>query len=331
MARGRRALTLIELLVVIAIVGILLALLIPAVQAAREASRRAHCLNNLKQIGVSIHQYRGSHNVIPPGYISGRLGQQATPWPVYLLAQLDQQVVSSAFNFDLGSSGPIDLGYPGFLANSSVMTVWLSSYLCPSDRVETCRLDDYFGPPFGGVEHTRMNYAANWGNTNWDQKQSGTGSEGRNLPSPFGPGHVTSFARIRDGLSNTVLISEILQGRNYDIRGLVWQAVPGANTYMSVFVPNKFKHIHLQSVEADFLPDQYACLSEPELGLPCTSASPIEEGLCFSGSRSSHPGGVNVLFGDGSVRFLKSSTNQQVWVALNSISSGEVISADDLK
>jgi prepilin-type N-terminal cleavage/methylation domain-containing protein len=113
----RRAFTLIELLVVITIIGVLIALLLPAVQAAREAARRAQCLNNLKQIGLAVHNYEGTHGVFPPGRIQkfGEYGQcakdvftgcQGTNALVSILPQLEQQNIFNTINFELGSRGP---------------------------------------------------------------------------------------------------------------------------------------------------------------------------------------------------------------------------------
>ncbi len=125
----RRGFTLIELLVVISIVGLLIALLLPAVQAARESSRRAQCVNNLKQIGLALHDYHGSHQTFPPGYVSGfdDQGNDTGPgwgWAAMLLPRFEQTPLFNSINFDLAIEDPADL--TGRLPS-------IGSFLCPSD------------------------------------------------------------------------------------------------------------------------------------------------------------------------------------------------------
>src|SRR5262245_21967803 len=121
MTSSRRAFTLIELLVVIAIIAVLIALLLPAVQAAREAARRSQCVNNLKQLGLAMHNYHGVHNTLVPGRIwqSGTFGCnrntfsgcQNTNWFPLILPQIEQQALYSAYNFTLGADGPSSVGF----------------------------------------------------------------------------------------------------------------------------------------------------------------------------------------------------------------------------
>src|SRR5262249_51930143 len=123
----RTGFTLIELLVVIAIIGVLVALLLPAVQAAREAARRMQCTNNLKQVGLALHNYHDIHNSLPPGRIASAgcprgflTGCQNTPWFTQLLPQLEQQPLYDASNFQLGAEGPFGPLPLGIVANSTV-------------------------------------------------------------------------------------------------------------------------------------------------------------------------------------------------------------------
>jgi prepilin-type N-terminal cleavage/methylation domain-containing protein/prepilin-type processing-associated H-X9-DG protein len=346
----KRGFTLIELLVVIAIIAVLIALLLPAVQSAREAARRIQCVNNLKQMGLALHNYHSAENVIVTGRIfsigtyangngqcSGNVlsGCQDTPWFVLLLPYYEQSTVSNAFNFTLGSSGPLlgPSGLPlGLLANSTVTSTKLSMFQCPSDR------DTPFTwpAPYNTLlaPDTRGNYAVNWGNTQYDQGLQTTNfPAGTTLPMPFPLTKSVSFAAVTDGLSNSVFLSEVLKGNNYDLRGDVWSSNASAGSFNTRFTPNGFYDFYQQPVptllpspaiaSADIIPSGF-CI--PENGLPCLNIHTFA--YSFAGARSKHPGGVNTLLGDGSVRFVKNTIAGATWIALGSISSGEVVSAD---
>ena len=180
------------------------------------------------------------------------------------------------------------------------------------------------------LTQTRGNYVVSWGNTQWAQQDQITGTPTVNLPVRFlrsAFGHYSiNLASIADGTSSTVFMAEVLQGRDGDSRGLIWG--PTAN-FMSRFTPNGTTDYYGVAVPSGSQGDQIGtgCVSEPSLGLPCGSV-PFPWLDAFQGARSRHPGGVNVLFGDGSVRFLKNSINPQVWVGLNSIAGSEVIGQD---
>jgi len=334
--------TIIELLVVITVIGVLMALLLPAVQSARESGRRAQCLNNLRQVGIALANYNDTHRVIVPGRIFGIAtgpppasgcdgtmlsGCQDTPWFALLLPQLEQQPLYNQFNFALGTEGPVYLNYPGYFANTTVFGTKISIFQCPSDRNESFQFQEVFqGGVFAGPTITKGNYAVSWGNTEWDQ--GGLASPPVNyLTSPFGHSART-YATVTDGLANTVFLAEIRQGELHDIRGVLWTSVPGAGSFMTRFTPNNVEDVYLNRSGVDELPNFTLCVSEPALGMPCSGLTP--QGASFAGARSRHPGGINALLGDGSVRFVKSSINPMVWIALNSISGGEVISGDSL-
>src|SRR5436309_1810563 len=141
MLQRHRGFTLIELLVVIAIIAVLIALLLPAVQAAREAARRMQCVNNMKQLGLALHNYHDLHNVIVTARIYDPVKQcpggnvlsgcQDTPWFCLMLPQYEQVPLYNAFNFTIGSSGP---GNIGLAANSTVTATKIALFQCPSDR-----------------------------------------------------------------------------------------------------------------------------------------------------------------------------------------------------
>lgn len=334
--RSRSAFTLIELLVVIAIIGVLIALLLPAVQAAREAARRAQCTNNMKQLGLAVHNYHDIHNSLPPGRIwkAGPPGPSFptifsgtpnTTWFVQMLPQFEQQALYNAFNFDLGSEGiPGGLPNPalGFFANATVAGNKIAMFQCPSDEARQFQITPlYAGGLLSAPILTKGNYAVSWGNTNWRQATIGTQQY---LQSAFGHNMKINFASFRDGLSNTVVVGEVVQGDLYDIRGVVWSSVPGGGSFMTRFTPNQYRDYLNLTNGGDFLNQPIFCV--PEQGLPCTGTA--GDNNAFAGAKSRHPGGINVLLGDGSVRFVKETINHPIWIGLNSIRSGEVISAD---
>lgn len=344
-SRRAWAFTLIELLVVIAIIAALIGLLLPAVQQAREAARRVGCVNNMKQLGIAIHNYHAIHNNLPPGRIwkadpngcgldiesNQQLdgGCQDTPWFYLMLPQFEQQALYNAFNFDLGLLGPsLNFSWAGWLANSTVIGSKLGVFQCPSDRSLTWRFSPTSPAPpsLQQVIVGKGNYAVSWGNTQWGQQDMTIQNRiVRWLPSAFGHDGRLSFASVTDGLGATVFMAEIRQGLDYDIRGAVAAVTPGGGGFMTRFGPNKFADFYGSGATADLLASPWFCVDEP--GMPC--AWTFARAQTFAGSRSLHPGGINALMGDGSVRFLKESINHPIWISLNTISGSEVLSSSD--
>jgi len=359
MFRARRGFTLIELLVVIAIIAVLIALLLPAVQAAREAARRIQCTNNLKQLGLAFANYESSNTSYPSSAIfltgsgactgAGALRScQNTPWFVMMLPFIEQSPLYNAFNVALGSEGPLALGLPGLTTNSTVMTSRIASFQCPSDNVLTFGMSTLANLGVPGTftwAMTKGNYGINWGNTDFGQAVSGSAfpSAALHLQSPFGINASASgpslvrIASVTDGTSNTQFASEILQGAQDDVRGSMFISLAGASSFMTRFTPNGNQDyvplllpwstagVLTAGTKTDLL-FQGLCDSQPVQQLACTGLS--SEGANFNGSRSRHPGGINMLFGDGSVRFVKNSISPNTWIALGSISAGEVVSSD---
>jgi prepilin-type processing-associated H-X9-DG protein len=200
-----------------------------------------------------------------------------------------------------------------------------------------------FEPQRSLVSATKGNYGINVGNTDYGGIASGKFPT-LYLRAPFasntsGTGPlVIGAASVTDGLSNTHFVSEILPGANDDTRGTVWFDDPGSGSYMTRFTPNGQRDFLGSGVNVDVVagfvtgvghsppnPGEL-CDNQPVQMLGCFNSS--SEGAAFGGSRSRHSGGVNTLFGDGSVHFIKNSINPTIWVGLGSISAGEVISSD---
>ena len=323
METRRPGFTLIELLVVIAIIGVLLALLLPSVQSAREASRRTQCLGNLKQIALAMHQYQSVHSVLPPG----KKGCCWGTWLVYDLPYLEQQGLYNAWNScginAVGVPMDYDLNLRYFGAtNVTVTSTRLAAYLCPSDFTNSPILSTVNGLTFAC---TSQNYAANFGNTSVLQTEFQgirfLGAPFVDIGSPLGdygqPAHATvGFNAITDGLSNTLLLSEVVVGQGLDLRGFSWWG--DAATFQAFSTPN--------SSFPDVLFSPLYCINQAP-NPPCTTATTALPEMYAV--RSRHSGGVNTANADGSVRFIKDSVNLQVWRALSTAAGCEISGGAD--
>ncbi len=352
----RRGFTLIELLVAMSITGILIALLLPAVQAARESARRAQCQNHLKQIGLALENYHASHQVGPPGTISHipsaktawfelvtsggffRPAQSSaeTSWLIQLFPQLDQVGAWRRFDSTTGTFGHINLVPPyyvsGINSNSELLTQWLSVLQCPTDQRRDFQYD--VGSILGGVSIptltcARGNYAANWGNTNWDQSSDldGDGIDDVGvsyLDAAFSRCRSLRYAAVKDGLDQTVFVAEVRQASRLDVRGAYATSLPGGANYMSRFTPNgtsdRYGVVPASGIGSG---DQTATACNSETGLSCSQT--LIPFTAFAGSRSSHVGGVFVLFGSGRVQFTADSIDHAVWLHQHGISEGRVV------
>jgi prepilin-type processing-associated H-X9-DG protein len=260
-------------------------------------------------------------------------GTPDTPWCVLMLPQLEQQALFDGFNFSLGTEGPSPATpAAGFFANSTVMGTMVGLFLCPADNVRTFQMPTLFaGGALSGPILTKGNYAVSWGNTNWQQAAIGTTVNGTTvttnyLQSAFGHNGRLTFGSVTDGLSATVFMAELLQGDTNDVRGLLWSAMPGGGSFMTRFTPNATQDYLGIALGGDQLNQTYFCTNDPNHNLPCVGGVGDTNG--FAGARSRHAGGINTLWGDGSVRFVKNSINAQIWIAINSIQGDEIVSAD---
>jgi prepilin-type N-terminal cleavage/methylation domain-containing protein/prepilin-type processing-associated H-X9-DG protein len=354
----RRGFTLIELLVVIAIIAVLIALLLPAVQAAREAARRSQCVNNLKQIGLALHNYHDVNGTFPMGAGSGMysLGVYNSKhnWSIHaaILPQLGQVPLYNAINFNWGTADSVGQ-VPTFPINSTAIQTKVGTFVCPSDPNSTtvelqgtnAANNDYFGS-IGATTDTLGSFAAG-ASSLATVRYSGLFAYQQSL----------GINQVIDGTSNTVAFAESTVGsatatKGQRLVGMVGVSMPSAAIQTNVF-----------NDAVDVLAGLTACNKAWSSGAPPfdgsnargdawatggmamtlfnTVATPNayndQWAYCgnngsgtmsnFSNADSYHSGGVNVLMADGHVSFIKDSINQRTWWALGTIAGGEVIDA----
>jgi prepilin-type N-terminal cleavage/methylation domain-containing protein/prepilin-type processing-associated H-X9-DG protein len=351
----RRGFTLIELLVVIAIIAVLIALLLPAVQAAREAARRSQCVNNLKQIGLGLHNYHSVHDVFPMGGSkhpdSGVTAYgQDSAWSslAFILGAMEQQAVYNAANF---SWGPANAA-PANQINSTVRNTVIASYLCPSDALAGASQNPAHLNSYLACYGTTTTSQVAGGNPN----QRGTGTSGM-----FAMMLSYGIRDAIDGTSNTIAFSEALAGKNNEPTykttlafsvassadnqpGAVESAASAKATVLSVLNDCATTHkgqTTALNANAYKKGERWArgcthsslfnCVLTPnDKQYPiggCNSGTSISAAFA-SGASSQHAGGVNVLMADGSVKFIKDSIARDTWWAIGTKADGEVVSAD---
>jgi prepilin-type N-terminal cleavage/methylation domain-containing protein/prepilin-type processing-associated H-X9-DG protein len=355
--RSRSGFTLIELLVVIAIIAVLISLLLPAVQSAREAARRAQCVNNLKQLGLAVHNYASQNTVFPMQSLSPTAAEQSWGWSygwgLSILNNLEQSAAYNAFNFSLGIFGNGN-GNTYQQGNNTVMNLQIAAFSCPSDGATKTP-----APPYGAT-----NYVGNYGSPG-QMGTSGNGNfDGTIIPNSFenhpnlGP---IGFQSISDGTSNTALFSERLIGitggpsvrlsNKQDAKRAIFAvAGPGINTgeqgAMQMLEACRSLPGGTTSIRSDangytwfagyhyhIAVNAYTHVAPPNT-TSCNNTNDQGGWLSFTGPlgvappNSNHPGGVNTAMADGSVRFIKDTVNAKTFWAIGSRKGGEVLSAD---
>ena len=312
MVRRQGGFTLIELLVVIAIIGVLVALLLPAVQAAREVARRAQCSNNLKQMGLALHSYQSSFRVFPKGgagvaNLLNPLAQQrwTLSWGAAILGELGERSVYENLNHDLQYLHD---------ANLTAGRTRLAVYLCPT----SANLDDYKpngDTPTSSTKYARTDYGGNWGErslrcypqTNCQNNYSDSGDSsghGRGMML-IGAERTISIRDVSDGTAKTIMIGEAPDGLHS-----IW---------------NGHKNVFDQSAP---LNAKAASTAGPVRWQSCASPFRSKPGsFCDFGQEfhSYHPNGANFLFVDGSVRFIDENIDVKQFAAMLSRSGGELV------
>ncbi|WP_435017944.1 DUF1559 domain-containing protein [Tundrisphaera sp. TA3] len=344
----RRGFTLIELLVVIAIIAVLIALLLPAVQAAREAARRAQCTNNLKQIGLAMHNYESANGSFPPAKLWS--ATIATPAPgtgpndpggqglvlnttafAMILSYVEQGPLSNAYNFSLPSCASTNAapnttlvgGVMAYLANTTTTSSVISSYVCPSE-VTVAPMNATTASTsaglYSGWKSQRTNYLLPAGR--YFEAYNGNRIGGRPADGGVFSGCdlATKISDIPDGTSNTTLVLESRQEKTVVGYGGYWGQGLWTSTHAMIYDSNPTNKASYDSRWPSTMPNAPALLSQ-------VANNPRRLGYAWS-TGSLHPGGMNAAFADGSVKFIKNAISPITWFAINTIGNGEVVSAD---
>ena len=310
----RGGFTLVELLVVITIIGILISLLLPAVQAAREAARRAQCSNNLKQLGLALHNYHAAHGVFPFGQIQSHncwwepgYGNYARMgWFPLVLPYMEQQNLYDQWQSEY-ESGTVIQSFSG-------REILVPNFRCPSESLPASQPTDS-----GYSEGFRSNYLLCGGDKAWGQQCTRTDASGS---IPTGLFHFASTVRIadvKDGTSNTIMAGEIILPNQrgtvpsgcgwYDHRGIIWEHVHTVTLFITARPPN--------SSAVDIV--GWGCRTSK--ASPCICAN---DGGILS-VRSHHPGGAHVVLADASVHFASESLDAGLFQKLGSRAGNELV------
>ncbi len=315
-AQSRRGFTLIELLVVIAIIAVLVGLLVPAVQKVREAANRMSCSNNLKQMGLALHNYHGTSGCLPSGRDAMSISAHA-----WLLPHLEQDGIYKQIDFTQLWNTP---------ANATARAAVVKTFLCPSDSFNSI--------PAGWAGN---NYRVNQGSgLLWGLPPSAAGDPNTGMPAPNGPFFINSKTRltdITDGTSNTAAISEHRKGDfNNGIssvsdtfylgqaKGFFPKNADEAQQIANALDTKNLLYQGMSDVGAPWIYGYHSTTVYFHSTKPFSNSCMYPPGRIATTADSNHSGGVNVTFCDGSVRFVPQSVSLPAWRAMGSSAGGEV-------
>jgi len=301
----RPAFTLIELLVVIAIIAILIGLLLPAVQKVREAAARMKCANNLKQIALAMHNYHDTMSTLPPGQplgyantTSGIASGNRSNWAGYILPYIEQNAIYTQLQTLLLANGNT--------YTAPFSTNIISSLICPSDPSSP-----KIAATVGNLQGFHTNYVACHGSSFATPTADPAGLNLNGVM--FGRSNI-KFTDITDGTSNTLMVSELLQGDDvlaggHDVRGRLWNTVHAGTTFSTIYPPNSTIGDNTQGYCGN------------KIATPCGAQSVTN---AFAIPRSTHTGGVNAGMADASIRFFRNNITPITWLQMGTRAGGEV-------
>ncbi len=334
---SRRGFTLVELLVTIAIIGLLVALLMPAIQSARESGRRTACANNIRQIALAMLQHESSMTRLPTGIMDLPLvsyskipgvkyGSGRTAW-VLLLPFIEQQAVYSLYRENRRYLDP---------EQDAATSTHIPLYKCPSDDTANRQFNHTTMP----IKMSRSNYVMNFGSNTMATTAGdigwSTGTESRagydfRTNGPFRIGEGKSVAMIRDGAASTALVSEVISGKfdtynspssiSWDPRGLwAWWA-SGAAVYTHRNTPNSSVGDNYFQNSGDI-----HCVAGTPMPMPCGVGTSATDQL-HNAARSQHPGGVTVAFADAHTTFVTNDIDTATWTGMGTVNGRETVTA----
>jgi prepilin-type N-terminal cleavage/methylation domain-containing protein/prepilin-type processing-associated H-X9-DG protein len=337
--RPHTGFTLVELLVVIAIIGVLVALLLPAVQAAREAARRTQCMNNLRQFSLGCLTHESAKKRLPAGFTSlpGNYDVHHT-WAAFVLPYLEQGAMFSNINFKIASWQAWGEQGWGHVQYPQIPWLWtqLDMHLCPSDQPRN--IHEGVSKAFAhGNYLANVGWGAPWKQiinpTEYEQRQAelitsnaNDAAQSGDLRGPFEKVFTTEnkgldLKAITDGTSNTVMLGEVRQYPGEDSRGLLYL---GSALYDHRFPPNSASKDEMEfCTDVGGGDDQRGT---ENLSAPCSSALANPFRVTAQNSRSQHAGGVNVSFCDGRATFVSDAVDVATWKRISTRAGAETTS-----